>query len=135
MQHQGIWKIKRKIFPKIKPSLPVAKKNIKNQLITNPEELKKLYLETFKYRLRHRPAQPGFESLLDDQEELFKLRLEMSKEIKTEDWKMKDLEDALKELKTGKCRDPDVLIREIFKEEVIGEDLKKSMIILLITSK
>ena len=30
LQHQGIWKIKRKEFPKIKPSLPVGKKNIKN---------------------------------------------------------------------------------------------------------
>ena len=57
--HQGIWKIKKKYFPKIKPSLPVGKKNIKQQLITNPEELTELYLETFRYRLRHRPSQPG----------------------------------------------------------------------------
>ena len=87
-------------------------------------------METFKYRLRHRPAQPGFESLLEDQEELFKLRLELSKSVKTEEWSMKDLDEALKELKAGKCRDPDGLIREIFKEEVLGEDLKKSMLIL-----
>ena len=92
LQHQGIWKIKRKVFPKIKPSLPVGKKNIKNQLITNPEELKKLYLDTFKYRLRHRPVQPGFESLLDDLEELFKERLDMSKNVKTKDWTMEDLD-------------------------------------------
>ena len=130
LQHQGIWKIKRKVFPKIKPSLPVGKKNIKNQLITNPEELKKLYLDTFKYRLRHRPVQPGFESLLDDLEELFKERLEMSKNVKTKDWTMEHLDEALKQLKSGKCRDPDGLIRELFKEGVIGEDLKKSMLIL-----
>ena len=130
LQHQGIWKIKRKVFPKIKPSLPVGKKNIKNQLITNPEELKKLYLDTFKYRLRHRPVQPGFESLLDDLEELFKERLDMSKNVKTKDWTMEDLDEALKQLKSGKCRDPDGLIRELFKEGVIGEDLKKSMLIL-----
>ena len=43
---------------------------------------------------------------------------------------MKDLEDALKRLKTGKCRDPEGLIREIFKEEVIGDNLKKSMLVL-----
>ena len=65
--HQGIWKIKKEDFPKIKPSLRVGKKNIKQQLITNPEELKELYLETFRYRLRHRPSQPGFEKYLDDQ--------------------------------------------------------------------
>jgi hypothetical protein len=128
LQHQGIWKIKRKVFPKIKPSLPVGKKNIKTQLITNPEELKKLYLDTFKYRLRHRPVQPGLESLLDDLEELFKERLEMSKNVKTKDWTTEDLEEALMQLKSGKCRDPDGLIRELFKEGVIGEDLKKSML-------
>ena len=31
LKHQGIWKMKKKVFPKIKPSLPVGKKNIKNQ--------------------------------------------------------------------------------------------------------
>ena len=43
---------------------------------------------------------------------------------------MKDLEAALKSLKPGKCRDPEGLIREIFKEGVIGEDLKRSMLLL-----
>ena len=91
LKHQGIWNIKKKFFPKIKPSLPVGKKNMKNQLITNPEELKELYLQTFKYRLRHRPAQPGFEDLLEMQEELFKHRLDQSKKVKTAPWKMKVL--------------------------------------------
>ena len=38
---------------------------------------------------------------------------------------------CLKKLKNGKCRDPDGLIREIFKEEVIGDDLKKSLLKML----
>ena len=130
LSHQGVWKLKKKHFPKIKPTLPAGKNNLKNQLITNPEELKTLYLETFKYRLRHRPAKPDFVEILDLQEELFWLRLEMSKKKKTPAWTMEDLEDALKTLKTGKCRDPDGLIREIFKEEVIGEDLKRAILIL-----
>ena len=91
VSHQGIWKTKKKFFPKIKPSLPVAKKNIKGQLITNPEELKELYLETFKDRLRHRPAQPEYEHLLEMQEELFKFRLNLSKSKKTQPWTMSDL--------------------------------------------
>ena len=56
LNHQGVWKNKRKLLPKIKPNLPVGKKNLKKQLITNPEELKELYLNTFKYRLRRRLA-------------------------------------------------------------------------------
>ena len=43
---------------------------------------------------------------------------------------MNDLEEALKSLKNNKCRDPDGLIRELFKEEVIGADLKNSMLIM-----
>ena len=81
--HRGIWKTKKKFFPKIKPSLPVGKKNQKGQLITNPEEWKNIYLDTFKYRLRHRRVKPGFEDLLEQQEELFKVRLEKAKEKKT----------------------------------------------------
>ena len=114
MNHQGVWKAKRKYFPKVKPFIPVGKKKLKKQLITNPEELKDLYLETFKYRLRHIPVKPGYESLLDKQKELFKLRLEMAKRKKTPDWKMTDLEKALKKLKNGKCSDPEGLIRELF---------------------
>ena len=130
LNHQGVWKTKRKFFPKIKPTLPVGKKNHENKIITNPEELKDLYLETFKFRLRHRSVLPGYEEIMDLQEDLFKLRLELAKTKKTPAWKMADLEEALKSLKPGKCRDPAGLIREIFKEEVIGEDLKQSMLIL-----
>ena len=133
--HQGIWQTKKKLFPKIKPSLPVGKKNLKGQLITNPEELKNLYLDTFKYRLRHRPVKPEFEDLLEQQEELFKVRLEKAKEKKTPPWKMKDLEEVLKSLKTGKCRDPEGMVREIFKEEVIGNDMKESLLTMLNKSK
>ena len=41
-----------------------------------------------------------------------------------------DLYVALKSLKSGKCRDPEGLIRELFKEEVRGDNLKESMLIL-----
>ena len=126
----GIWSIKKKYFPKTKSSLPAGKKNIKQQLITNPAELKELYLQTFQYRLRHRPPQPGFEKYLDSQNELFKRRLGLAKENKSPPWVMKDLEDAIKELKTGKCRDPEGLVREVFKEDALGEDLKQSLLIL-----
>ena len=104
-------------------------------MITNPDELKDLYLDTFKHRLRQRPVKPEFETILDLQEELFNLRLELAKRKKTAAWKLSDLENALKRLKDGKCRDPDGLIREIFKEEVIGDDLKKSLLVLLNKTK
>ena len=87
-------------------------------------------METFKYRLRHRPAQPGFEKLLNDQKELFDLRLEVAKAEKTKPWVIDDLENAIKSLKSRKCRDPEGIIREIFMDECMGEDLKQSLLIL-----
>ena len=42
LNHQGVWKVKRKQFPKIKPNLPTGKKNLKGQIISNPVELKDL---------------------------------------------------------------------------------------------
>ena len=95
--------------------MPVGKKNVKKQLITNPTELKELYLQTFKYRLRQRPAQPWFEDLLNTQEKVVQTETRIGKNEKTADWTMYDLDKALKQLKSGKCRDPDGLIREIFK--------------------
>ena len=89
-----------------------------------------MYLQTFKYRLRHRPIQPGFENILNYQKELFDLRLELAKEDKTDPWVMEDLNDAIKSLKRGKCRDPEGIIREVFMDGSMREDLKKSMLIL-----
>ena len=37
----------------------------------------------------------------------------------------------LKSLKSGKCRDPEGMIREIFKDEVMGDDIKASLLTLL----
>ena len=37
----------------------------------------------------------------------------------------------MKKTKNGKARDPDGLVREIFKTDVIGEDLKVSLLTML----
>ena len=52
-QQKNIWDLKKIFFPKFQPPLPVAKKNIHGQLITNPEELKSVYLEHFAFRMRN----------------------------------------------------------------------------------
>ena len=35
---------------------------------------------------------------------------------------MTDLEEEISSLKNGKCRDPEEIIREIFKEDAPGDD-------------
>ena len=61
--HQSsIWKVKNKIFPKLKAPLPVAKRNLAGKIITNSGELKKLYLKHFHHRMRDRPILKQYES-------------------------------------------------------------------------
>ena len=48
---------------------------------------------------------------------------------------MEDLDRALANLKNNKSRDPEGYINEIFKIGVIGTDLKKSLLEMLINLK
>ena len=45
-------------------------------------------------------------------------------------WTMSDLEGALGDLKNNKSRDNEGLINEIFKIIVIGDDFKKSQLLM-----
>ena len=44
---------------------------------------------------------------------------------------MKELEDTLKSMKLGKSRDPENFVKDIFKEGVIGTDLKMSILMMV----
>ena len=59
---------------------------------------------------------------------LFEIRLELSKSCQTEPWKMFQLEKVLKDLKKDKARDPIGLVNELFKEGVVGKNLKISLL-------
>ena len=126
----GMWKLKKKVFPKHVNPLPVCKKKFQGQIISNPEELKTLYMETYKHRLRQRPISRDLENLKNLKEKLFKQRLRLCKLRKSPAWGAKDLKKVLKNLKTNKARDPKGLINDLFKPGVIGDDLEKSLIML-----
>ena len=49
---------------------------------------------------------------------------------KSPEWTMSDLEKALGDLKKNKSRDHEGLINEIFKKDVIGDDLKRSLLMM-----
>ena len=127
----GIWKLKKRIFPKHSKSLPVCKKDAKGKIVSNPEELKSLYLQTYKHRLRHRPIAQDLRGLKNLKETLFKKRLRLSKLRKSSKWNKKDLETVLKKLKNNKSRDPHGMVNEIFKPGVIGKDLQDSLLLLV----
>ena len=117
----------KKKYPKIAHAIPVGKKDRSGNLITNHEGLKHLYLETYIHRLRNRQMKPKLEDLKLMKNELFNIRLELSKCITSEPWVMKDLNRALKDLKQDKARDPNGWVNELFKDGVAGKNLKLSM--------
>ena len=127
-KRKKMWKVLKKHYPKISPSIPVGKKDQRGNIITNHEGLKQLYLQTYVNRLRNRPIKQGFENIRKMKTELFELRLELSKHQKSLPWTMKKLEIAIKGLKKDKARDPNGLINEIFKEGVAGANLKLSLL-------
>ena len=53
-----------------------------------------------------------------------------SSKRRTPDWNMLQLEGALKDLKNNKSRDFEGYVNEIFKADVIGHDLKMSLLVM-----
>jgi hypothetical protein len=116
----GMWTLKRKIFPKHVKPLPVAKKNLDGRLVTSQQELKELYFGTFKHRIRHRPMKDDLKELEKLEEELCSKRLKLSKMNKSKEWDMEKLKKILSKLKNNKSRDPHGFINEPFKPGVCG---------------
>ena len=96
----------------------------------NPSELKKLYLDTFVSRLRHRKIKPGFEKLKILKDYLCSIRLEACSMSKSSAITRGKLDKVLKKLKSNKASDPHGLINEMFQFDNIGDDLKESLFLL-----
>mgnify|MGYP001267247118 CR=1 FL=1 len=126
---QGIWDIKAKVFPKSKASIPAAKNDPNNRLVTDPDGLKKLYLETFTQRLRTRPPKESVKETFELQQTLLEKRLAITADRKSPAWTENEVKAVIKSLKTGKSRDPLGLTNEIFREG--GDDLNKFLTIIL----
>ena len=65
----------------MQPALPVAKKNIVGQIISNTEELKLLYLDHFAFRMRSRPIMSHLQKYKSYIENEFNEILEITKKI------------------------------------------------------
>ena len=127
----GMWKIKQRIIPKHCPPLPVAKVDSSGRLVSDPEELKKLYIETYIHRLRKRPIRPEFKELEQLKLELFNKRMKIVKLQKYELWNLENIRYILKALKKNKSRDPHGFINELFRPENIGSDMERSLLLLM----
>ena len=94
--HHGVWKAQDRLFSNGKESNPIALKDKHGNLVTNPEAIKKLCLEEILERVRHRKIHPNLEELQILKETLCQKRLDLARQIKSEPWTMKKLEDVLK---------------------------------------
>ena len=128
---KAIWDILKSKYPKNKIPVPVGKKDVFGNIVTNHEGLKKLYLNTYKQRLRNRPINDNFEKIKKHKEELFELKMKIASDNRSKPWNMKELETVLNKLKEGKSRDPNGWVRDLFKNEVAGKQLKISLLMLM----
>ena len=111
----GLWKLKKKLCP-LKSDPPMAKLDNNGNLVTTPEALKNLYLETYRTRLKHRDMDRKYMDIFFLKSELWQIRCQNLKQIKTKPWTMNELENVLKNLKNNKSMDPNGMINETFKK-------------------
>ena len=104
------------------------KKNTEGKIVTNHDELKHLFLDTYTKRLRNRPIKNGFEEIKNIKEDVFNSRMEIAMKRKSKPWKITDLETVLKALKKDKARDPNGWANELFRSGVAGNSLKMSLL-------
>ena len=81
--------------------------------------------------MRKRPVKEDVKEIINLNKKLFKHRLTYVKSVKSLQFSMEELTVTLKNLTSGKSRDPENLVAEIFKEGVIGDNLKESILIMM----
>ena len=123
----GMWKLKQKLHPQ-QNDPPMAKYDEGGNLITAPPLLRKLYLDTYVHRLRHREMQTDLIDVYKLKTTLWNYRFELLKLKKSENWKSEELEKVLKHLKNNKSRDPEGYINELFKPNICGSNLKYGLL-------
>ena len=77
-----MWKLKQKLCPSSKDP-PMAKCDNMGNIITAPETLKKLYLETYRKRLRQRTMKDEYLDIYLLKTELWGARLNMLRNTKS----------------------------------------------------
>ena len=127
---QEMWKLMKRIWPIEAPTKPTAKRNKRGKIVSSSNEIKQVLAKEYKDRLRSRPARPDLVAMKKRKRIIFKMKIKLAESRKSKPWTMIELENALSNLKNNKSRDFEGLINEIFKINVIGVDLKNSLLIM-----
>ena len=124
---QKFWKLKKKIFPKIKEP-PSAMLDKGGNLLITKKAIEDRAIEAYTERLKANKMEKHFEVYEETVNNLCEERLKVTKKIKTDPWSMEDLEHAVKDLDNNKARDALQYANELFKEGVAGKDLKLALL-------
>ena len=131
MNMSQMWKIFKKMWPKNSGVLPVAKRNFKGKIVSSQNDLKNLLSREYKDRLRSRPMRPDLKYLKERRKKIFEMKMKIAKANHSSEWTMAQLDTALSNLKNNKSRDPNGYVNETFKDGIIGEDLKMSLLLMM----
>ena len=85
---------------------------------------------TYKKRLTKNEMNVNLKELEHMKEDLWKIRKNIAKNVKTVPWTKENLEEVLKKLNINKAKDPHGLANVLFKDYIAGENLKDSLLIL-----
>ena len=124
-----MWKQLKKIWPKFN-SQSTARKTHKGDIISNPTALKSLLAKEYKERLRMRPMKIEMKPIMKMKKKIFAMKMKLASRKKLPDWSISDLDKALAKLKTNKSRDFEGYSNEIFKNNIIGTNLKMSLLVM-----
>ena len=127
----GMWKLRKKLHPSKTIDPPMAKVDTKGNLVTAPNLIRKLYLDTYKNRLSHRQMKSEFLDVFYMKTDLWRRRQKALISNKSPDWTLKDLNKVLKSLKNNKSRDPHGFLNDIFKPGMAGQNLKMGILHLV----
>ena len=72
-----------------------------------------------------------FEEIFEIKNLLWKKRFGLLKEKISKPWSLNDLEKVAKTLKNNQTRDPNGMLNELFKENVMGQDMKSAVLQLM----
>ena len=72
---QHMWKVCKKLWPKIGPTLPTAKRNHMGKIVTGPRDIKNVLAKEYKDRLRSRPVRPDLKIMMKRKKKIFKMKI------------------------------------------------------------
>ena len=102
-----------------------------NRLVSSSKEIIAALHQEYMERLIIRKIRPDFKDQKKLDKELVRLKINKARLNKSKPFEMSELEEALKNLNKGRARDPEGLCAELFQNNILGQSLKDSLLLVL----